>query len=129
MSADLAAAAVAQIAIRVHDVDRAAAFYRDRLGLPLLFQFPGLAFFQSGAVRLMLSLPEKPEFDHPGSVVYFKVGELEQVHETLSGRGVEFVDAPHVVHRAATYELWMAFFRDSEGNPLALMEERPLAPA
>ena len=123
---DLTTATVAQIAIRVHDVDRAAAFYKERLGLPFLFQFPGLAFFQSGQVRLMLSRAERPEFDHPGSVIYFKVANITEVHATLTDRGVQFVDQPHIVHRAPTYELWMTFFKDSEDNTLALMEERPL---
>ena len=124
---DLTTATVAQIAIRAIDVDRATAFYRERLGLPFLFQFPGLAFFQSGQVRLMLSGSESPEHDHPSSVIYFKVQGLSAVYESLKDRGVPFVDQPHVVHKAPTYELWMAFFKDTEGNTLALMEERPIA--
>ncbi len=123
---DLATATVSQIAIRVHDVERATAFYQEVLGLPFLFKFPGLAFFQSGQVRLMLSKAEKPEFDHPGAVIYFKLQGIEATHAELKQRGVDFIDQPHVVHRAPTYELWMVFFRDTEGNPLALMEERAL---
>jgi methylmalonyl-CoA/ethylmalonyl-CoA epimerase len=123
-AADLAAAPIAQIAIRVHDLERAVAFYRDQLGLPFLFQFPGLAFFQSGDVRLMLSGAEEPEFDHPGSVLYFKVSDVEATHRTLKDRGVRFRDDPHIVHRAPTYELWMSFFRDSEDNTLAIMCEK-----
>jgi len=124
---DLATSTVAQIAVNVHDLDRAVRFYRDTLGLPFLFQFPGLAFFRSGDVRFMLNQAEKPEFDHPGSFIYFKVSEIEAAHQMLSARGVRFVDQPHVVHRAPTYELWMVFFHDSEENPYALMEERPVS--
>jgi methylmalonyl-CoA/ethylmalonyl-CoA epimerase len=124
---DLAQATVAQLAVRALDVDRATAFYRDQLGLPFLFAYPGLAFFQSGQVRLMLSKAESGDFDHPTTGVYFKVEGLDAVHATLESRGVAFIDKPHLIHRAATYELWMAFFKDSEGNTLALMEERPLA--
>ncbi|MFN0178205.1 MAG: VOC family protein [Gemmatimonadales bacterium] len=123
---DLAASSLGQIALIAHDIDRATAFYRDTLGLPLLFQYPGLAFFKCGEVRLMISKPEKPEFDHPGSILYYKVPDAVATHATLSERGVAFVDKPHVVHKAPTYELWMAFFHDSEGNPAALMSERPL---
>jgi len=122
---DLSGASIGQIAIVVQDVDRAAAFYRDSLGLPLLFQAPpGLAFFQAGETRLMLSRPEKAEFDHPASILYFKVDDVEATHRQLSGRGVEFVDQPHVVHRTDRMELWMTFFKDGEGNTFALMAER-----
>jgi catechol 2,3-dioxygenase-like lactoylglutathione lyase family enzyme len=126
LSHDLAAAPLSQLAIRVLDVERATAFYRDKLGLPFLFAFPGLAFFQSGQVRLMLSKAEAGEHDHPASVMYFKVGSVETTHATLVERGVTFVDQPHVVHRAPTYHLWMAFLKDPEGNTLAVMEERPV---
>lgn len=116
---------LAQVTNVVHDLDRAVRFHRDVLGLPLLFQAPpSLAFFQMGAVRLMLSPPENAEQDHPGSVLYFRVNDIEGVHRTLVQRGVEFVGAPHRVHQAADYDLWMAFFHDPDKNPMALMEEK-----
>jgi len=126
-SPDLASSSIGQIAVVVQDVDRALTFYRDRLGLPFLFQFPGLAFVRAGDVRLMLSKPEDAEHDHPGSILYFTVEGIEAVCRTLGERGVHFRDQPHVVHRAPTHELWMAFFDDSEGNVLAVMEERVVA--
>ena len=126
MTADLSHATLGQLVINVHDLDRATAYYRDTLGLPLLFQFPGLAFFRCGDVRFMLSKAEKPEFDHPGSILYYKVPDVVATHAALSARGVAFVDQPHVVHRAETYELWMAFFTDSEGNTAAVMAEKPI---
>jgi len=117
---------LAQVTNVVHDIDRAVKFHRDTLGLPLLFQAPpSLAFFQIGAVRLMLSPPENAEQDHPGSVLYLKVKDIEEVHRSLAGRGVKFVDKPHRVHEAADYDLWMAFFHDPDNNPMALMEEKP----
>ena len=117
---------IAQVTNVVHDIDRAVKFHRDVLGLPLLFQAPpSLAFFQCGSVRLMLSPPENPEQDHPGSFLYFRVQDIESVHRTLAGKGVKFVDAPHRVHEAADYDLWMAFFHDPDNNPMALMEEKP----
>ena len=126
MTADLSHATLGQLVINVHDLDRATAYYRDTLGLPLLFQFPGLAFFRCGEVRFMLSRAEKPEFDHPGSILYYKVPDVVATHAALSARGVAFVDRPHVVHRAETYELWMTFFTDSEGNTAAVMAEKPI---
>jgi methylmalonyl-CoA/ethylmalonyl-CoA epimerase len=115
---------VGQIAIPIHDLDRAVAFYRDALGLPLLFQVPPkLAFFDCGGVRLMLSLPEDPEFDHPASILYYKVEDIHAAHATLRDRGVEFRGEPHLVAKMPDHELWMAFFRDPEGNTGALMAE------
>ena len=116
-----------QIAIDVHDLDRATAFYRDILGLPLLFTTGTLAFFDCGGVRLMLSPPEKPEFDHPGSVLYFTVSDIASAHRQMLGRGVHFEDAPHLIARMTTHDLWMTFFRDPDQNLLALMCEMPQA--
>jgi methylmalonyl-CoA/ethylmalonyl-CoA epimerase len=120
-----AAPELAQVTNVVHDLDRAVRFHRDVLGLPLLFQAPpSLAFFQCGTVRLMLSPPETAEQDHPGSVLYFRVRNIEAVHQTLVQRGVAFVGEPHRVHQTPDYELWMAFFHDPDKNPMALMEEK-----
>ncbi|HET8622702.1 MAG TPA: VOC family protein [Gemmatimonadales bacterium] len=111
-----------QVAQRVEDLDRAVRFYRDVLGMPFLFQAPpGLAFFRCGPVTLMLSRPERAEFDHAGSVLYFRVPDVEAAYQTLLARGVSFEGPPHAVHREPGRELRMAFLRDSEGNPLALM--------
>jgi methylmalonyl-CoA/ethylmalonyl-CoA epimerase len=114
---------IGQIAINVHDTGRAVAFYRDQLGMKLLFTAGQLAFFDAGGIRLMLAPPEKPEFDHPSSIMYFKVDDIKQAHATLSGRGVKFEDTPHLIARMPDHELWMTFFRDSENNLLALMCE------
>lgn len=126
-TATTALASIGQIAVVAKDVNRASAFYRDRLGLTFLFDFPGLAFFDCGGVRLMISKAEKPEFDHPGSVLYFKVHNIETVHGDLAAKGVEFMEPPHLIAKLSDHDLWMAFFRDSEGNPLALMEEKRAA--
>jgi methylmalonyl-CoA/ethylmalonyl-CoA epimerase len=115
--------AIGQIAINVHDPDRATAFYRDTLGLPLLFQAGKLSFFDCGGVRLMLSPPEKPQFDHPSSILYLKVPDISAAHRLLSDAGVAFEDQPHLVARMPDHELWMTFFHDSENNFLALMSE------
>ena len=122
---DFGLSQIGQIAIRVRDLDRAVEFYRDRLGMRFLFTAPGLAFFQCGDVHLMLSLPELPEFDHPASVIYFTVDDIDAAYRTLRGRGVEFRDEPHLIHRAESYDLWMAFFRDLDDSTLAIMERKP----
>jgi len=118
-------ARIGQIAINAHDVDRATAFYRDVLGLPHLFRAGQLSFFDCGGVRLMLDKAEKPEFDHPSSILYFQVGDIQAAHRRLQEAGAKFEDAPHVIAPMPKYDLWMTFFRDSEGNLLALMSEVP----
>jgi methylmalonyl-CoA/ethylmalonyl-CoA epimerase len=105
-------------------VDRAAAFYQGKLELKLLFKAPpGLAFFECGGVRLMLSRAEKPEFDHPSSVLYFAVPDIQAAYGNLKEGGVHFEDEPHLIVKMPAHDLWMTFFRDSEGNLLALMSE------
>jgi predicted enzyme related to lactoylglutathione lyase len=115
-----------QIAINAKDVDRAAAFYQQVLGLKLLFKAPpGLAFFDCGGVRLMLDRAEKPEFDHPSSVLYFSVPDIQFAYTKLKDAGIRLEDEPHVIAKMPTHDLWMTFFRDSEQNLLALMSEVP----
>ncbi len=116
---------IAQIAVNVHDVDRATAFYRDVLGLRFLFTVPRMAFFDCGGIRLMLGLPEKPEYDHPSSILYFDVPDIHAAHSTLVERGVAFEGDPHKVASLGEVDLWMAFFRDLEGNFHALYSEIP----
>ena len=114
--------AIGQIAVNAHDVNRAIDFYRDKLGMKLLFTAPpDLAFFDCNGIRLMLSPPAKPEFDHPSSIIYFKVDDIQLAYETLSGRGVKFEEQPAFVANMGTYDLWIAAFRDSEDNLLAMM--------
>ena len=114
---------IGQIAINVKDPGRATAFYRDVLGLEFLFNAGTLNFFDCGGIRLMLTTPEKPEFDHPGSILYFKVGDLRATHGRMKAAGAKFEDEPHLIARMPDHELWMCFFRDTEGNLLGLMSE------
>jgi len=112
---------IGQIAILVKDVARATAFYREKLGIKYLFAAGNLAFFDCGGIRLMLDKPERP--DMGTSVIYFKVPEINEAYEEMRSRGVEFEDKPHLIARLPDHELWMTFFRDSEGNLLSLMSE------
>ena len=114
--------AIGQIAVNAHDINRAIDFYRDKLGMKFLFTAPpGLAFFDCDGIRLMLSLPAKPEFDHPSSIIYFNVDDIQLAYETLSERSVKFEEQPAFVANMGTYDLWIAAFRDSEDNLLAMM--------
>lgn len=121
--AELNLSTIGQVSMRAKDIARATAFYRDTLGIRHLFTYGTLSFFDCGGVRLMVGIPEKPEFDHPGSVLYFKVDDIRGAHTTLEGRGVTFEGPPHLIAKMPDHELWMAFFRDSESNLLALMSE------
>ncbi|HEY0591286.1 MAG TPA: VOC family protein [Thermoanaerobaculia bacterium] len=115
---------IGQIAINVHDTARAVAFYRDVLELKLLFEAPpNLAFFDCGGVRLMLS-PPTPEHDHPSSILYFKVKEIENVAARLESAGAELVEQPHLIAKMPDHDLWIFAFKDTEGNTLACMEEK-----
>lgn len=116
---------IGQISMNVHDIEKATAFYRDSLGMQFLFAVPKMAFFACGSVRLMLAVPETPEFDHPGSVLYFKVDNIQETFEELSARSVEFITKPHLVAPMKDHDLWMAFFHDIDKNTLALMSEAP----
>ncbi len=113
-----------QIQVRAHDVERATSFYRDVLGLRMLFQAPpGLAFFDCGGVRLMINRPEKPEFDHPSSILYFAVSDIRAEYAHMKEGGVGFEDEPRLIAKMPDHDLWMTFFRDSEDNLMALMSE------
>ena len=119
---DFGLSAIEQIAVNAQNIDRAVEFYRDKLGMKHLFSAPpSLAFFDCDGIRLMLSLPAKPEFDHPSSIIYFKVDDIQAAHATLSERGVAFEEKPTFVADMGTYNLWIGSFRDSENNLLALM--------
>jgi catechol 2,3-dioxygenase-like lactoylglutathione lyase family enzyme len=117
-------ARIGQIAVVVHDLARATAFYRDILGMRFLFEAPPkMAFFDCSGIRLMLSLPENAEFDHPASVIYYTVDDIHAAAAALESRGVAFEGPPHVVARLPHADLWMAFLRDPDRNLLALMSE------
>ena len=116
---------IRQIAVIVRDLERAVAFYRDALGMTFLFRAPpGLAFFDCGGVRLMLS-PAEGDGASGNSIIYYAVDDISAAHATLAGRGVRFGGEPHLIARMPDHDLWLAEFRDSEDNTLALMSEVP----
>jgi predicted enzyme related to lactoylglutathione lyase len=114
---------IGQIAINVHDTNRAIEFYRDVLGLKLLFTAGQLAFFDCGGVRLMLSPASSPEYDHPSSILYFKVDDIQSAYARLKNLNVKTEGEPHLVAKLPDHDLWLAGFHDSEGNVLEFMSE------
>jgi methylmalonyl-CoA/ethylmalonyl-CoA epimerase len=121
-AASFGLSAIGQIGVTVTDIDRAVAFYRDTLGMRLLFQVPNMGFFDCDGVRLMLSVSERPAETY-SSILYFKVPDIRHAFETLSARGAAFEGEPHMIARMPDHDLWMAFFRDPDRNLLALMSE------
>jgi predicted enzyme related to lactoylglutathione lyase len=114
-----------QIAFTVSDVERATVFFRDQLGLPFLFAAPpGLAFFDCGGVRLMVTKPQGAGAVGANSLLYFKVPDIDAAHSALQARGVVFERTPALVARMPDHELWLASFRDPDGNLLAIMSEK-----
>ncbi|MGM8216583.1 VOC family protein [Bacillaceae bacterium W0354] len=114
---------VGQIGVPVKDLNRALTFYKEKLGLTLLFHTDNMAFFECNKLRIMLTLPEKEEFAYSSSVIYFQVPHINETYEHLVNKGVTFIDEPHVVAKMGQTETWMTFFKDTEGNTQALMSE------
>lgn len=119
MSEPLALGPIGQISRSVAEIGAATAFFRDTIGLPFLYAFGNLAFFDCGGTRLFLSEGDGGPAE---SILYFRVPDIHAAHAGLIARGAAFIDAPHMIHRHADgTEEWMAFFNDNEGRPLAIM--------
>jgi catechol 2,3-dioxygenase-like lactoylglutathione lyase family enzyme len=113
---------IGQISRTVKDIKQAEAWYGEVLGLPHLYTFGKLAFFDCGGTRLFLT--EGGDVPKEESILYLRVTDIEEAHNALKARGVEFTSAPHMIHRHADgTEEWMAFFKDPEGRPLAIMSQ------
>lgn len=115
---------IGQIALSVHDMDRAVAFYRDVVGLKFLFQAPNVAFFDVAGVRLMLGQAEPVELKPAGTYLYFESVDLDADFAALTSGGAQVEQAPHFVAKLGAKDLWMAAFRDPDGNVFELMTER-----
>lgn len=114
---------IGQINIPVHILEDAIRFYRDTLGMTYLFQAQNMAFFDCEGIRLLLGIPEDADADHPSSIIYFKVDDIHSATDTLRARNVEILSNPGLVAKMADHDLWMSFFKDLDGNTLALMSE------
>ncbi|MFZ7942997.1 MULTISPECIES: VOC family protein [Bacillaceae] len=114
---------IGQIGVPVKNIERAVTFYKEVLALPLLFHTETMAFFECNGLRLLLSLPEKEQFAHPSSVIYFQVDDIKAAYQDFIEKGISFIGEPHVVAKIGQTETWMAFFKDPEDNIHALMSE------
>ena len=122
MKAELKLGAIAQIARTVQDIKQSQDWYGKVLGLPHLYTFGNLAFFDCGGTRLMLS--QEPKAQPAESILYLRVTDITAAHESLKSRGVDFMSAPHMIHRHADgTEEWLAIFKDPEGRPLGIMAQ------
>ena len=117
---DVLVSSIGQIAITVADLPRAVAFYRDALGLQYLFEASGMAFLNCGAVRVMLTSTPTPQGN---SILYYKTEDIQATAAALESRGTTCESKPHFVAKMPDHDLWMAFFRDTEGNLFGLMSE------
>ena len=124
MSATSPLKGIGQILVPVDDVDRAVEFYEGVLGLPLSMRFPGIAFFDAGGVRLYLATVPQPAFQGRATI-YFRVDDVTAALELLESRGAPIRERPEIVFGDATYDLWLAFVTDPDGNQIGLMREAP----
>jgi catechol 2,3-dioxygenase-like lactoylglutathione lyase family enzyme len=121
VNAQLKIGPIAQIARSVRDIKQAEDWYQNTLGLPHLYTFGKLAFFDCDGTRLMLSQESAAA---PESILYLRVADIASAHELLKARGVEFINAPHMIHKNADgTEEWLSMFKDPEGRPLGLMAQ------
>lgn len=124
---NLSNATVTQIMIPIEDFERGVSFYRDILGIPFLFSAPPqMAFFTCGPVRLLVGVMPPGQAAQRGSAIYFNVSDIQATYSELEAKGVRFVAPPHLVNRSPKAEVWLAEFKDPDGNPLALMAEVPI---
>jgi methylmalonyl-CoA/ethylmalonyl-CoA epimerase len=115
---------IGQISVNIRDLARAVGFYKNVVGLTYLFEMSNGAFFQCGEVRVALTIPTSDAFDHPASIIYYQVDNLDDAHDRLLAWDANVLQPPHLVAKMADHALWMCFFNDGEGNVLAFMEER-----
>jgi methylmalonyl-CoA/ethylmalonyl-CoA epimerase len=115
---------ILQVAITVKEIDRATAFYRDALGLPVLMTAPSMAFFNCGGVRLYLASGQTSEHNGGQSFLYFRTAHIDAFLADAKAKDVSIHQEPNVIARMPDHDLWLMWIKDSEGNLLGIMEER-----
>lgn len=127
MTSNVGINSVGQIAIAITNIKKSVAFYQDILGLELLFEVPsGMAMFNCGGVRLMLTTLQGREEDHHTSVIYYRVDNIEESAQTIKKNGVTFIQEPQLVAKMVDHDLWIGFVRDPDENLVGIMAELPL---
>ena len=121
MTPDLKGRKLVQVGLTCRDPDRSRVFYRDTLGLPLLFEAGGMMFFQLDGLRLMIGKEMNPDAPIGGSLIYFDAPDIDALGPALEAKGITFVGPATVVQRTGTHELKLREFFDPDGNALALM--------
>jgi catechol 2,3-dioxygenase-like lactoylglutathione lyase family enzyme len=116
---------IGQIALAVADVDRAEAFFGEKLGLRKLYRFGDLSFFDCAGVRLLLERARDADDIQRSSVIYFRCADIGLAVRELQARGVSFSENPRLIAKMEDHDLWMAFFKDPDGHTLAVMQEAP----
>lgn len=127
MALDLKGRKLVQVALTCRDLDRARKFYRDTLGLPLMFEAGTMLFFDAGGQRLVVGLAEKPDQPIGGTYIYFDAPDLPELVTALKAKGVGMIGGIETLQRTDTHELKLQFFRDPDGNQVGLMGMVPKA--
>ena len=118
---------VGQIAVAVSDIKRSVEYYKNILGLQLLFEVPsGIAFFNCGGTRLMLTVKKGDDKDHKTSVIYYKVKNIHDAEKAITDKGIKFIRSPELAAKMPDHELWIGFLRDPDDNLIGIMDEKPL---
>lgn len=117
---------IGQIAVTVGDLARAKEFYQNALGMRFLFNAGPMSFFQCGKIRFAIGTSDKP-LSPGGTILYFRVANIEETHARLAAQGVEFIQKPHLAAKMPDHDLWLAFLADPDKNPIGLMCEAPRA--
>jgi len=119
---------IGQIAVAINDIRKSVIFYQDVLGLELLFEVPsGMAMFNCGMTRLMLTTQQGSDHDHRTSVIYYKVKDIEKSAKAIKSNGAQFIQEPQLVAKMVDHDLWIGFLRDPDENLVGIMAELPIA--
>ena len=116
---------IGQIAISVSDLERSKEFYGETLGMKFLFDAGPMAFYQCGETRFMIGAGNEKTVAPGGTILYFRVDDINAVHASLVSQDIYFFVDPHLVAKMPDHDLWMAFFKDPDGYTIGLMSEVP----